>query len=301
MYLRDGLSGAYVPVGVYDHSLPGPCNRMRPLYEGFLTLGVPALRRCAQSDSEWVTVDEIGYLEVGCDQYLNALLALFDAKRVACAVRKQALPFLQALQTRDDVLTVDLDDPYGDIGCVVMASGLSKRFGQNKLLADFGGRPVIERVLDATEGIFAKRAVITRSREVAALCEARCVSAVLHELPYRSDTVRLGLQAVEGVGRCMFCAADQPLLRRETVAALVLASADAPNAVWRPACVGVPGTPVTFPQWAFEALSRLPEGKGGGAVIAQYPDRVRTLEIQDARELRDVDTPADLDELLQYI
>ena len=26
------------------------------------------------------------------------------------------------------------------IGCVIMASGLARRFGSNKLLADFGGR-----------------------------------------------------------------------------------------------------------------------------------------------------------------
>ena len=37
------------------------------------------------------------------------------------------------------------------IGCVIMASGLSTRFGSNKLLADFGGRPMLCRVLDATD------------------------------------------------------------------------------------------------------------------------------------------------------
>lgn len=29
------------------------------------------------------------------------------------------------------------------IGCVIMASGLARRFGSNKLLADFGGRPLL--------------------------------------------------------------------------------------------------------------------------------------------------------------
>ena len=28
------------------------------------------------------------------------------------------------------------------VGCVIMASGLARRFGSNKLLADFGGRPL---------------------------------------------------------------------------------------------------------------------------------------------------------------
>ena len=37
------------------------------------------------------------------------------------------------------------------IGCVIMASGLARRFGSNKLLADFGGRPLLCRALDATD------------------------------------------------------------------------------------------------------------------------------------------------------
>ena len=38
------------------------------------------------------------------------------------------------------------------VGCVIMASGLSTRFGSNKLLAPFGpaGEPLLCRALDAT-------------------------------------------------------------------------------------------------------------------------------------------------------
>ena len=38
------------------------------------------------------------------------------------------------------------------VGCVIMASGLSTRFGSNKLLADFGGRPMLCRALDGRCG-----------------------------------------------------------------------------------------------------------------------------------------------------
>ena len=36
------------------------------------------------------------------------------------------------------------------VGCVIMASGRAVRFGSNKLLADFGGAPLIARALDVT-------------------------------------------------------------------------------------------------------------------------------------------------------
>ena len=43
-----------------------------------------------------------------------------------------------------------------------MASGMSKRFGSNKLLADFHGEPMIMRILRATDGLFTRRVVVTR-------------------------------------------------------------------------------------------------------------------------------------------
>ena len=36
------------------------------------------------------------------------------------------------------------------IGCVIMASGMARRFGSNKLLHDFLGEPVMNRILRTT-------------------------------------------------------------------------------------------------------------------------------------------------------
>lgn len=191
------------------------------------------------------------------------------------------------------------ETPFGNIGCVIMASGLGKRFGSNKLLADFHGQPMIHRILDATGRIFAQRIVVTRSKEVEDICKERKIRTVLHDLPHRSDTVRLGLEAMPGIGRCMFVPADQPLLRADTVAALALSSAKEPDTIWRPICEGVQGSPVVFPEWAFEELKHLPEGKGGSVVIKKYPERLRTVTVQDMCELKDVDSPNDLEELLK--
>ena len=286
-------------VGAFDASLPGPENRMTLLQDGFVTLGVPALQRCMESDSPWITIDEIGYLEACSETFHDALRQLLDRKQVAAVVRKQNLPFLQELCSRGDCFVVDLDDPFGNIGCVIMASGLGRRFGGNKLMADFHGEPLICRILDATEGIFSRRVVVTRHGEVARLCEQRGIQTVLHDLPHRSDTVRLGLEAMEGMERCLFATADQPLLRQETVAALALSSAKEPDRIWRTVCMDTPGSPVVFPQWTFPELRDLPEGKGGGFVIKKYPAQLHTVTVRDMYELKDIDSPEDLEELLE--
>lgn len=182
-------------------------------------------------------------------------------------------------------------------GCVIMASGLGRRFGGNKLLADFRGQPLITRTFAATEGIFDRRVVVTRYQQVARLCHQWDIPCLLHDQPLRSDTVRLGLESIGDLDGCLFCPGDQPLLRRETVAALVAVGRQEPECIWRPVCHETPGAPILFPRWAFPELLTLPQGKGGGYVAAKYPQLVRLLPIQDPWELADTDTPEALQRL----
>jgi molybdenum cofactor cytidylyltransferase len=142
--------------------------------------------------------------------------------------------------------------------------------------------------------------VVTRHTEVQKLCREQGVDCMLHDLPERSDTVRLGLSALGDVDGCLFCPGDQPLLTQETVAALLLCARSAPEAIWRTACAGEPGAPVLFPSWAFPELLSLPAGKGGGHVAKKHPEQVRLLPVRDAFELMDADTPAALRLLAEH-
>ena len=189
------------------------------------------------------------------------------------------------------------------IGCVIMASGLGKRFGSNKLLQDFRGKPMVCRILDATGGLpFAARVVVTRHGEIAEICRAGNIPVVLHDLPQRSDTVRLGLTAlleqIPGLEGCLFTAADQPCLRSESIAALCDAFAGDPQQICQLSFGGTPGNPVLFPRGTFDELLHLPLGKGGGAVMQRHPELVRLVEASNAQELIDVDTPEMLTQLL---
>lgn len=191
--------------------------------------------------------------------------------------------------------------PGKTMGCVIMASGLGKRFGGNKLMAEFGGQPMIARILAATDDIFDRRVVVTRHEAVAAYCRARNVEVVLHNLPNRNDTVRLGLEAVGEVDGCMFCPGDQPLLKKETIEALINGWKRESDCIWRPSFEDQPGAPILFPKWAFSELLTLPEGKGGGFLARKYPERVRLHPVRDPYELMDVDTRETLRELSDFL
>lgn len=189
--------------------------------------------------------------------------------------------------------------PGKTVACVIMASGLGKRFGGNKLMADFCGQPMLARILAATEEIFDRRVVVTRHGDVAAFCREQGIEVVLHDLPNRNDTVRLGLEAAGEVDGCLFCPGDQPLLKKETVAALVSCWQAEPDYIWRTAFEDQPGAPMLFPKWAFPELLTLPEGKGGGILAKKYPERVRLHPVRDKYELVDVDTRETLRELAE--
>ena len=81
---------------------------------------------------------------------------------------------------------------YSTIACIILASGVGRRFGANKLLTAIDGAPMLQHILDISQGLFAKRIVVTRHTEVSEICEQQQIPCLLHDKPYLSDTVRLG-------------------------------------------------------------------------------------------------------------
>lgn len=298
VYIRDNITLEECMVGKFNFNSTDEKCKMTLIPEGFLELGISSITRAINSKDEWFSIDEIGFLETGCEEYCNEILNLMNKKRLIACVRKQELPFLQMIIKRDDVLVVDLDKPYGDVGCVIMASGLGKRFGSNKLMADFDGKSLIEQILDTTEGIFQKRVVVTRHDNVRKLCQEKGVEVLYHDLPLRSDTVRLGISTMDKYIRgCMFCPGDQPLLNEDTIMGMAVCACNDKDMMWRLSYGDEKGMPVLFPKWTFEELKSLPEGKGGNVLIKKYPLYVRNFPAESKWELCDVDYQRDIEKL----
>lgn len=185
-------------------------------------------------------------------------------------------------------------------GLVIMASGLGKRFGSNKLIADFNGRPLIEWGIDAGIAAFDKVVVVTRHTEVADICRRKGVSVILHDLPYRSDTIRLGVEAMDDdICCCGFMPGDQPLISSATLKHLIATWRENPEHICRPCYMDTPGAPAVFPRKYFDELCRLPEGKGGNVIIKAHPDLIKDVPVDNELELIDTDTPEELARLSQ--
>lgn len=105
-----------------------------------------------------------------------------------------------------------------------MASGVGARFGGNKLMAELCDVPLVGHVVRATDGLFSRRVVVTRHADVAALCETLGAQVILHDESCRNDTVRLGMEAMDGCDTVTFVQGDQPLIRPASIVALLRAA-----------------------------------------------------------------------------
>lgn len=180
------------------------------------------------------------------------------------------------------------------LGCVVMAAGNARRFGENKLAAEIQGRSLIRRALEAVPAEeFETVAVVSQYPEVLALAEEFRFTAVENPHPDWgiSHTIELGLDALEGCGGAMFLVSDQPLLTRESVKELTELWRAQPDKLAALAHDGVRGNPCVFPARFFPELRELREDHGGNTVIRRHEEDLLLLEVRQ-EELTDVDTRA---------
>jgi molybdenum cofactor cytidylyltransferase len=155
------------------------------------------------------------------------------------------------------------------VGCVVLASGESVRFGTNKLMTDFCGKPLLSWLLDALpRGL--SSVVVTRSEAVRDLAQTKGFRCLLHRLPEVRDTIRLGLAVLPDTEGCLFCVGDQPLLTRGTIEKVVAEYRAHPDAIVRAAFGTREGNPAIFPRAFYDELSTLCEGEAGVSVIRRH-------------------------------
>lgn len=296
--LKDNLTEEFAEIGRHIDKPKEGQKPMVPVDEGFETLGVESLKRAAASEHQWVSIDEIGFLESRVEPFKSQIRQVFDKKRVLAVLRKQDLDFLNELKKREDVYLIDIDGLYPKVGCVIMASGMSKRFGSNKLLKEFCGVPMVQKILDATDShMINRRVVVTRTKEIESICKNNNISVIYHSLPNRNDTVKLGTFDMKRMEGCIFCPSDQPLLKKESIEKLITAFEEKGKGIYRLSAGDVKGTPALFSKEFFGELMELPEKMGGGYLIKKYPHLVYEVEVEP-EELFDVDTQEDYERII---
>lgn len=182
-----------------------------------------------------------------------------------------------------------------------LAGGSSRRFGENKLLYPFEGRPLYQHGLDTLQAVLEKRedctlTVVSRYDEIREDAINRGIPAV--DSPQSilgiSHTIRAGISALPNVSAedfVVFVVADQPKLSASSLERLL----NCVNEDTETASLAYGkrvGNPALFSCKLLPELLALEGDKGGRSVIRNH--RCIYVQTISETELQDIDTKADL-------
>jgi len=183
------------------------------------------------------------------------------------------------------------------IAAVMLAAGLARRMGRQKLLLQLQGKPVVrlsvEHIVSHVEDVV----VVTGPEDTA-------IRQALEGLPVRfavnprpqdgqGTSIAAGVAALKPwTTAALIALGDQPRMPAAVVPALLDAFRRSGQAIVAPVYQGVHGTPVLFSSEVFGELRALTGYAGARAVVKVNPERVEAVAFDIAMP-PDVDTPED--------
>ena len=185
-------------------------------------------------------------------------------------------------------------------GAVILAAGFSRRLpGENKLLKNYGSRPLLAHALAAAQALgLADAVVVTRPdmpavEEIAMNAGLRCV-----ENPDAAEgmgaSIAAGVRVVRpGLAGIFVALGDMPHVTAEDYRALATAHEQQSARICVPVWDGRRGHPVLFGADYRGALAGLSGDTGARAVLADHAARVVAVPAASPGVLADLDTAED--------
>jgi len=190
---------------------------------------------------------------------------------------------------------------------LVLAAGVSARFGSPKLLARLGGRPLLQHALDALASTALDPVLVVlghAAEEVERAIDWRSEIRLRNPDPARglSSSLHVGLDDLGAmtprVDGAVVLLGDQPRTRAAVIDALLAAAETSDRPIVAPRYAGGGGAnPVYIASVAFDLADRATGDRGLGPVLAAEPDLVAWVDVDGSNP--DIDTPADLAALVE--
>lgn len=192
-----------------------------------------------------------------------------------------------------------MDAEPGTLPAVVLAAGASRRMSRPKALLDAGGRPFVGRVADTLQASGLDPVLVVTRAELAGAVQDAAPGARVLVNPDpdagQLSSLRIGLSAAVPAPAALVTLVDLPLVRPDTIAALLRAWRVSHPPLVRPSCRGRHGHPVIFGAEVIEALLApgLDPQAGAKPIVRLFASRGVSVDTDDEGTVRDVDTPAD--------
>lgn len=185
------------------------------------------------------------------------------------------------------------------IHVILLAAGESRRFGGNKLLCEFEGKPLYRHMLEVLCVLADRRGdvdlrVVTQYEDIAEVAEMKGVSVSWNDRSYLGITssLKVGVLDAEHVGQgdfYAFFAADQPHLKIDTIEGFIEGFLESGKSMGCLSFEGRWGNPCIFHGKYRDELLALEGDMGGKQLFLTYPGEVFTWEAGMKLELVDYD------------
>jgi CTP:molybdopterin cytidylyltransferase MocA len=183
-----------------------------------------------------------------------------------------------------------------NVSAILLAAGLSQRMGIKKQLLPVQGRPAVVRCLESLRDSQVADVVIVVNPEGGDIVNATkefLVKVAVNELP-GSDmaaSVKAGMACIDNDATgIMICLCDHPVVRPETLGAMISSHSRKPDAIIIPIYRGRKGHPTLFPRFILEDIGKLATLRD---VIRQHFTKISLLDVDDEGVILDMDTPED--------
>jgi len=185
------------------------------------------------------------------------------------------------------------------VAAILLAAGASTRFGGEKLLAPWRGRPLYRHALEALAGspAVASVAVVIRPGFPTSPAPPRCRWVVNPDhAEGMSTSLRAGILAAPADADAYLIAlADMPAVTPTLIESLVAFHRAAGSSITAPVCRGRRGHPVLIAAAWREALLGITGDVGARELLRAHPEAVAEFATDDAGVLFDVDEPKDFE------
>jgi len=190
------------------------------------------------------------------------------------------------------------------IAAIILAAGQSTRMGQNKMLADFRGKPLIRATVESVMKSTASPVIVVTGHQAEEVRVAldRLDIAIVDNPDYAqglSTSLRAGIAALPAdVAGAVVCLGDMPLVETAVIDRLIAAFNPAEcRLICVPTYNGKIGNPILWGREFFAEMSKLGGDRGARSLLESHGDQLVEVPVADDAILTDIDTPEALDRL----
>jgi molybdenum cofactor cytidylyltransferase len=193
------------------------------------------------------------------------------------------------------------------IAGIILAAGMSTRFGKTKQLHTIGGSTILSMVIDAAVKSDLDIVVLVLGHESEAIKDS--LRSVLDDPRLitvinpcfeegMSTSLKRGLREIhDEFPSVMILMGDQPLLRYEVINLIIRAFKSSDKDICVPVYKGKRGLPVCFTDRFYHDMLCVTGDMGAREIIRNNPSEILAVEIEDSRCCMDIDEKADVERL----